>query len=273
MSCKPFKPLALARRAGRVCAVTALLAASSAQALVTVTMTDRWSLNYVLFEGGYEYDLGAGNPNQAVGLWPQTLGLAGSYASSGFNWPYDWAYGVSWNQSQSWALTGSQAGTSTLSAAGIAHIEGSSEACHIILAECHEGRYLIDSFNTQNLFFTLSGDTTAQFSGHTEGGETLLLMRWLESAGEYVTISNVTGPRTGYDFDRALSLAAGRYQVRNRQLSVRADSAPAVQHAVWNYTLTFDNAVAVVPEPASLLLMAVGLGGLMVRRSLATRPR
>ena len=34
MSCKPFKPLALARRAGRVCAVTALLAASSAQALV-----------------------------------------------------------------------------------------------------------------------------------------------------------------------------------------------------------------------------------------------
>jgi hypothetical protein len=262
------------RRAALLAGATAcLLAITSAQAEVTVTMTDRWALNYVLFEGGYEYDLGAGNPNPTVGLWPPVLGLAGNYSSSGFNWPYDWAYGVSWNQSQSWALTGSPAGTSTLSAAGIAHIDGTSQACHIILGECHEGRYLIDSFNTQNLFFTLSGDTTVQFAGHIEGGETLLLMRWTESAGEYLTINNVTGPRTGYDFDRALSLTAGRYQVRNRQTGIRADSAPAVQHAAWNYTLTFDNAVAVVPEPASALLMGLGLGAALLRRRAATRIR
>jgi hypothetical protein len=262
-------PMTLRRRVGlalRVGTAAALLSAAAAQAQVTVTMTDRWALNYVLFEGGYEYDLGAGDPDPVLGLWPSTLSLAGSYATSGFNWPYDWSYNVGWNQSQSWALTGNLAGSATLSASGIAHIDGGSAACHIILNECHEGRYLIDSFNTQNLFFTLTGDTTAQFSGHIEGGETLLLMRWQESQGEYLTISNVTGPTAGYDFDRALALPAGRYQVRNRQTRLRADSAPAVQHAVWNYTLTLDNAVAVVPEPASVLLMALGVGGLMLHR-------
>lgn len=259
----PWHRASLALRVG---AAAVALYAAGAQAQVSVTMTDRWALNYVLFEGGYEYDLGAGNPDPVVGPWPSTLGLAGSYASSGFNWPYDWAYNVSWNQSQTWALTNSQGGSATLSASGVAHIDGGSQACHILLNECHEGRYLIDSFNTQNLFFTLAGDTTGQFSGHIEGGETLLLMQWQDSQGRFVTISNVTGPREGYDFDRALALPAGRYQVRNRQTGIRADSAPVMQHAAWNYTLTMANAVVVVPEPASALLMTLGIVGLMLGR-------
>lgn len=258
-------------------ALAACLLAPAAWGATTVTLTERTSVNYFYYFGGFaisgdEGEDGAPAPvpggawegTVLTGFAEPTLAIAGSDHHDISYLMWSGFLDESWDQAQTFSFEGLAGGVQM-------HLEGhatSSQTSQVCSAAtgCNLASELHRSTNTLALEFTLDASNPYRLSGTSSGGQYIDLLVWNEAAGRWLPV--IHGPTQTLDtaFNLAGTLPAGRYLLRNSP-STMSGGGPRDVVNTWDATLLFDGALAAaVPEPAPAGLLALGLASLALRR-------
>ncbi|MFO1318585.1 MAG: PEP-CTERM sorting domain-containing protein [Burkholderiales bacterium] len=254
----------------RALALAALAFGSAAvplNAAIAATLTSRASVAQVNYGGGFaikaKYDTdGTLTPETSL-TTNRTLSLSGSdeFNDSYLSWAIHWD--VSWNQTQTFELTGSPASFSALHASGHQFATESSAVVNASIGTVTPATLQITSTNAQTFEFTVSAATPYTLAGTTTGGQSLELQRWDVPAARWFTYQSI-GPlnTTSTTFAYGSQLTAGQYRIKNNTFGFTADGSPVTHDASWDYTLTVPSAV---PEPGEAALLIAGLAILGAR--------
>ncbi len=201
--------------------------------------------NRVDYFCGIAVDTKGGQDSSTVTGW--SASLKGQDTLTGENWPHpgSWVCNLNYDQQQSAKYT-----ENSISASGSGYLEWAGP-----------GGYL-DGWNKQAVFFSVSSDTAASFSGSLTGaatvdGQSMALKRWHETSQSYVFYQSNIYNSDGL-FAWSGTLTAGDYVIINTEGKIRADGVPAIQNNSWEWALTFETAtVSTTPQATKVPVPAV----------------
>jgi len=261
---------------------TCLLAtAASAQAAPTFELTGRSSsMSMQNLQATFGTAL-AGLESGTLGssaLSPSLLQISGG----GYKYDEDFLYTV--DITAEWALwqdySTVQAGADTvLSGSGALDLTSSSVFCNA--GVCGAGTATYQSTNFQTFVFSLSEATAYQAQGLSSREQSVNIQYSADGGQSWATYggwnsfttyggSILIGPQEVKPWSQAGTFAAGLYAVSNGPYGYGTPSP--YSWFSWDYDITLlgTELAAPVPEPGGLLLMAAGLGVVLLRRH---RPR
>lgn len=207
-----------------------------------------------------ELDGSTGSAEVWHGLAPATISVAGSASGTDTAVIFSTEFTAQWAQTQTFQFMAAGADAVLQAAGSLAVQMAASGTNGIDPPQPATQRYT--SRNWQVFHFTLDQDTAYTLAGESYGGQKLE-MWWTDAFGQTSFMQHVIGATGAPQYSGQGWLPAGRYVLSNYQFDMA--SGLAQDGNGWAYALTLHNTVAVVPEPATALLLAGGLAGLVGR--------
>lgn len=240
-------------RSFTIVALTSICAISAAQ-MSLVSRTSKVNYAYLC---GFAGDTRTGSNSSVSGalLGSDSLGLVGSTTESGVS--PNWSATVGWDLGHAFSVAGTATNFGSLSASGHSNTSASVSSTSVVgdIGANQPGNILTLGFTLNNSSIVDISGSLAQIGATNNNASGVALY---SGSGTSRTLIWVTSILNG-NFDQQLNLAAGNYEIESGAVS--GSSGNGSNSSQYSYSL------AVVPEPATVLLITPLLYGLRRRRN------